>query len=81
MGKESVKDIQEIWQDLLSLLSQMGYENISPESTPKSLGIDSLDSIEIIMKIESMYGIHLEDSFIGADDSLLVLAERLREKI
>lgn len=34
---------------------------VKPESTLKELGADSLDLVEIIMKVEEQFGIEIED--------------------
>lgn len=81
MGKESVTDVQDVWQDLLSLLSSLGYENLAPESTAKSLGVDSLDAIEILKNMEEAFRVTLPDDFIGPEDTLLSLAYKLKEKV
>ena len=47
-------------------------ENITPESTFESLGIDSLDIVEMIMDLESDLGVELEieDQKIGTFQEL-----------
>lgn len=81
MGEKSITDVPEVWGDILSLLASLGHENLTPEATAKSLGIDSLDSLEILMKLEQKFDIHLEDDFMGPEDTLLVLAYKLSERI
>lgn len=81
MGEKSVTDVPEVWGDILSLLSSLGHENLTPESTAKSLGIDSLDSLEILMKLEQTFDIHLEDDFMGPEETLLALAYKLSERM
>ena len=39
---------------------ELDIDDISPESTFESLGIDSLDVVEMIMDLESELGIELE---------------------
>ncbi len=39
---------------------ELSPEDISPESTFESLGIDSLDIVEMIMDLESDLGVELE---------------------
>ena len=39
---------------------ELNAEDITPESTFESLGIDSLDIVEMIMDLESELGIELE---------------------
>lgn len=36
-------------------------ENISPESTLKDLGADSLDIVDMIMRFEEVFGISVKD--------------------
>ena len=39
---------------------ELSYEDITPDSTFESLGIDSLDIVEMIMDLESELGVELE---------------------
>ena len=45
------------------IASEMGVEHarITPESTFEELGVDSLDSVEILMAVEEEFGINIED--------------------
>lgn len=81
MGKKPVKDVQEIWEELVQILSSEGYRDIAPESTAKTLGMDSLDAIEMVTRLEDTFNVKLEDDFIGIGDSLLSLAGKLKEKM
>ena len=55
----------EITKDLVQYLENLGRlelspEDITPDSTFESLGIDSLDIVEMIMDLESELGVELE---------------------
>ena len=39
---------------------ELSHEDITPDSTFESLGIDSLDIVEMIMDLESELGVELE---------------------
>lgn len=40
-------------------------ETITPESVIKDLGIDSLDTVEILMEIEDEFGVEIKPEEIG----------------
>ena len=40
-------------------------ETITPESAIKDLGIDSLDTVEILMEIEDEFGVEIKPEEIG----------------
>ena len=52
-----------MYEKLVSYASkqlELNAEDITPESTFESLGIDSLDVVEMIMDLESELGVELE---------------------
>lgn len=58
------RDYQELYQEVVKLIAQQLHkkpEEISPESTLESLGADSLDRVELIMKIEEQFAIEVND--------------------
>ena len=47
---------------------ELDIDDISPDSTFESLGIDSLDVVEMIMDLESELGVELEMEDSQCDD-------------
>lgn len=45
---------------IISERTGCGVENVKPESTFSELGIDSLDTVELLMDLEDEIGIELE---------------------
>lgn len=55
---------QDMYTKVISIISDTTHlekEKIKPESTFDSLGVDSIDRLEIIMKIEEQFGIEISD--------------------
>lgn len=56
---------QEIYNKIVKILSdQMNIESdvLSPESSLEIIGVDSLDRVEIVMKIEDEFNIKVDDN-------------------
>ena len=56
-------EVESMYEKLVSYASkqlELNPEEITPESTFESLGIDSLDIVEMIMDLESELGVELE---------------------
>jgi acyl carrier protein len=58
---ESHQEILNQVQDIIADIVGTDKATIKPESTLDSLGADSLDQLEIIMKIEEKFGIEIDD--------------------
>jgi acyl carrier protein len=54
-------DTQEKVSTIISEILKIEKEKITPIATFESLGADSLDRLEIIMKIEETFGIDITD--------------------
>lgn len=57
-------DTQDIYQKLVTIMSEtlsLDQKKIVPRATFESLGVDSLDMLEIIMKIEETFGLEISD--------------------
>lgn len=48
-------------EQLIADVAGVDAEAISPESTPSSLGIDSLTLIEIVVRAEEAFGVRIEE--------------------
>lgn len=56
-------EVESMYEKLVSFAAkqlELNPEEITPESTFESLGIDSLDIVEMIMDLESELGVELE---------------------
>lgn len=47
--------------DVVAQKLTIGRERITPQSTFQDLGADSLDMVEIVMKLEEVFGIEIKD--------------------
>ena len=63
-------DIEEIREEVVSAVAeQMGLrphetnaiKNIDPQKSFKDLGLDSLDTVELAMKLEEVFGLEIPD--------------------
>jgi acyl carrier protein len=55
-------DTQSTVITILSEVLHVDKNTITPDATFESLGIDSLDKLEIVMKLEETFGIEIDDS-------------------
>lgn len=86
----STCDSQSVWITLSDLLVEHGVarEDVSPEKSlfaycEEGLGLDELDPIEILMKIERAFGVELADGAknwtgMPAGNLAYFIAERVR---
>lgn len=57
-------DIQDTFQKVADIIAQklsIDKSKITPQSTLQDLGADSLDIVEIIMKVEEQFNIEIDD--------------------
>lgn len=58
-------DVQDTLQKMITIIAEqlkIDRAAIKPESTFKDLGADSLDMVQIIMKLEEQFGIEINDA-------------------
>ena len=58
------RSYEEIYKDVSSLIAEQLHkkiDDIKPDSTLESLGADSLDRVELIMKMEEHFHIEIND--------------------
>ena len=61
----------EIFQFLKNILSDLGFDEITENQSLKNdIGLDSLDSIELIMKCENEFDISVTDSEIDTLETI-----------
>jgi len=68
----------EITENIIAIISEIfkiTKDEVTLESTFESLGADSLDSAEVIMKIEMDFNIEINNSKIKTLDSVSALAD------
>lgn len=66
MALEKVKTI-------LAEYKQIGEAQIQPETTMESLGIDSLDTVELVMNLEDEFDVQIE-----VDEDIKTVADLVR---
>ncbi|KWS97860.1 phosphopantetheine-binding protein [Pseudomonas syringae] len=59
-----MSSIMETVKGMLAKQLDMAEKDIKPESTVLSLGADSLDSVEFIMRIENAFNIEIQEEEI-----------------
>ena len=61
---------------------ELNADDITKDSTFESLGIDSLDTVEMIMDLEEELGVELEfdEAVTTVDDLVKFIEKRLKEK-
>lgn len=55
-------------QDIFNLIAETTNKNkqkLTVDTTISDLGLDSLDTVALLMKLEDTYGITLEDSYVN----------------
>ena len=57
----SIEDTTQKVKDIIADKLSVPQENITPQSTLKDLGADSLDIVEMIMTFEEVFGIEVKD--------------------
>lgn len=74
--------IHNVWEVVISAITRLvGNEvHIDLDSTPSSLGLDSLDAVEVIMNIERDLSISLDDESIERCNSVGDLIRCLTKK-
>ena len=60
--KEQVR--QEVMQ-IVAEIADLPLDEVSPDATLESLGIDSLNGLRIVAEVEKRYGVHIPDDAIG----------------
>jgi len=60
---------------IISDLLKINQEDVTSDSTFQSLGADSLDSAEVVMKIENEFGIQIPDNNSRALNTVGSLAD------
>ncbi len=64
----TIEKVKELLADHL----EMDIEEITEESTFESLGVDSLDTVEIMMEMEDEFGIEIKPAEVGKSVKELV---------
>jgi acyl carrier protein len=57
----SIQDTRDKVMNIFHEILHIEKEQITPDATLESLGVDSLDKLEIIMKLEETFGIEIND--------------------
>jgi len=68
-------DIQDTRAKVITVIAEqlgVGQETIKDDATLDSLGADSLDRVEMVMKLEEIFGIEIDDS---AADTLKTVSD------
>jgi acyl carrier protein len=73
--RELVEKIKVIIADILNVEPS----TIQSDATFESLGIDSLDMLEIIMKLEEQFGIEIDDEKAASITSIEDAARKIEE--
>ena len=66
--------------DIVSETLNIEKDSITPDSTFEKLGADSLDMLEIIMKLEEQFGIEISDEKAAEITTMQEAVEAIQEK-
>jgi acyl carrier protein len=78
------KDTSSITQEVIAIIAEQLHRpsaDIKPENSLDSLGADSLDRVEMVMKLEEHFGIEISDTEaekIRTVGELIVYIQRLK---
>jgi len=78
MNQQEIKTI--VTETLIDKLRILETE-ISPETTMKDYGADSLDEVEIIMQLEKKFGIEIPDDFNPEERNIGGLCKYIEKKL
>lgn len=76
-------DIKNTIQQVIDVIAQeltIDASTITPESTLSSLGADSLDTVEIIMRLEEQFGIEISDEDAEKLTNITQIAQYVHSK-
>ncbi len=86
---EQVVGAMDAQEKVIAAIRELASENLLPAhlksaeinggDTAETLGLDSIGAIDLIDRLESTIGVRLPDDFIGVEDSVATIAERLRQ--
>jgi acyl carrier protein len=79
MAQFDTHDTQEKVIAIIAEVLHIPKEQISGEATLDQLGADSLDKLEIVMKLEEMFGIEIDDEQAAQINSISQAIEKIHQ--
>jgi acyl carrier protein len=78
---EKTYTVEETLQRLISKISRKKNVVLTPSSTFRELGVDSLDVVQILVSLEDIFGIDLVDAEMKSINSMKDFIDYVQKKV